>query len=166
MKTETEIGLELLKHYGVKGMHWGVRKEELRTSSLARRGAKETQRRIARAPAPVKVVDTIGSNKYSKTKIKTAGGEDHPAHEDAIKVAVSQQKLKKSGIHTLSNAELQQVAARLNLEAQVHSLHSRRKKSIGQGFVDAHLAKAQQDPFGTVMKAHKIIKRTKEGAPA
>jgi len=162
MKTEQEIGLEILEHFGVKGMHWGIRREELRTASATRRGAKETERRIKRAPSPVRVVDTIGSSSVSKTKLKAVGGEDHPAHEDAIKVAAARQKMKKSGIHTLSNAELQQMAARMNLESQVHSLNSRRKKSIGQGFVDAHLAKAQQDPFGTVMKAHKIGKQVKK----
>src|SRR3954447_19313014 len=33
------LGDVCLKHFGVKGMHWGVRREELRTSSVAKRGA-------------------------------------------------------------------------------------------------------------------------------
>lgn len=156
MKTEIEIGQEILEHFGIKGMHWGVRREQRRSSKLAERGAKEVARRTERAPAPVHVEDTIGRSKSSKTKLKAVGGEDHPASEDAIKVASSRQKMRKSGIHTLSNSELQQMAQRMNLEAQVTSLNSRRKRTVGQGFVDAHLARAQKDPFGTVMKTHKV----------
>jgi len=158
MTTEQKIGQEVLEHFGVKGMHWGVRREHLREHKLTKRGEEEAKRRADpnRKPSPVRVIDTIGKTSLSKTKIKAVGGEDHPASEDAIKVATSRQKMRKSGIHTLSNAELQQMAQRMNLEAQVTSLNSRRKRSIGQGFVDAHLAKAQKDPFGFAVKAHKV----------
>jgi hypothetical protein len=163
MTTTLEVGQEFVKHHGIKGMHWGVRREELRTKRLAKRTSKEAARRANpnRAPAPVRVTDSIGVSSVKKTTIKTVGGEDHPAHADAITVAVSQQKLKKSGIHTLSNTELQQMTQRMQLEAQVHSLQSRRKKGIGQGFVDAHLAKAQKDPYGYAIKTHSVGTKAK-----
>jgi hypothetical protein len=155
--------VDILEHFGVKGMHWGVRREEIRTNRMSKRTAKEEKRRANpnRTPAPVRVSDSIGVSSVKKTTIKTVGGEDHPAHADAIKVAVSRQKLKRSGIHTLSNEELQQMAARMNLEAQVHSLQSKRKKSVGQGFVDTHLAKAQKDPYAYAIKTHHVSKQAK-----
>jgi hypothetical protein len=161
MTREEEIGLEVLEHFGVKGMHWGVRREARRSSSLQKRGAKEAVRREHRVASPVRVTDTIGRNSLTKTKLKAVGGEDHPAHDDAIKVAAARQKLKKSGIHTLSNKELQDMAQRMNLESQVHSLNAKRPKSVGQGFVDMHLAKAQKDPYGSLMKAHRVGKNVK-----
>ena len=164
MTTEAqERGREFIEHYGIKGMHWGVRREEIRTAKLAKRTAKEETRRAnpGRQPAPVRVTDSIGVSSVKKTTIKTVGGEDHPAHQDAIKVAVSRQKLKRSGVHTLSNAELQQMAQRMQLEQQIHSLHSKRKKGLGQGFVDTHLAKAQKDPYGYAIKTHHVSTKAK-----
>jgi hypothetical protein len=70
-----------------------------------------------------------------KTKIETAGGENHPAHEDAIKVAEAQAKLKKSGTKALSNKELQEVANRIQLEERVSLLTA----SSGRKFVRKHL---------------------------
>lgn len=171
MQQAEEFITKFLEHHGVKGMQWGVRREELRSSRrgvqaarVEKRGAQELERRVSRKPTPIQVTDTIGKSSFSKTKIKAVGGEDHHAHDDAIKVAVSRQKLKRSGIHTLSNEELKEMNNRMNLEAQVHSLNSRRKKFVGQGFVDMHLAKAKQDPFGTIMKSHKINRVVRRAA--
>lgn len=74
-----------------------------------------------------------------KTKIETEGGQNHPAHEDALKVARSQIKMKKSGLHALSNQELRDVANRVQLENQVKQLTGNkgaqwvRKHLMGQG---------------------------------
>jgi len=104
-------GAEFLEHYGIKGMHWGVR---------------NTSRSSRPAPHPVAPTATsrVHPNKLIKTKIKTEGGENHPAHEDAIKVARAQAKLKKSGAAALSNVELKDVANRLELEQRVKILSS------------------------------------------
>jgi hypothetical protein len=100
------LGLEVgVEHYGVKGMRWGVRKE---------------------APEAVsaKAMSVVPQGKRRRTKIEVEGGENHPAHEDAIKVAEAKTKLKKSGPAALSNRELQEVATRLNLERNVAQLVS------------------------------------------
>jgi hypothetical protein len=67
-----------------------------------------------------------------KTKIQTEGGENHPAHEDAIKVAQAQAKLKKSGTAALSNKELQDLQTRMNLERNVTTLVKDRTR-VGKG---------------------------------
>jgi len=83
-----------LAHYGVLGMKWGVRKPE---------GA---------PPGPASSV----VKKQSRKGIKTTGGERNPASEDAVKSALSKQIAKKSGTHSLSNQDLQQLVNRMNLE--------------------------------------------------
>jgi hypothetical protein len=169
MKTAEEIGLEFISHHGTKGMKWGVRREQLRTLQLTRSGAKETQRRtdVGRHPSPIRVTDTIGKTSFQKTKIKAVGGEDHPAHPDALKVAASRQKLKKSGIHTLSNSDLQAMTQRMQLEQQVRSLGAKQPKALGRGFVDAQLGRLSRDPIAEIERAHrfgKVVNRTARAA--
>lgn len=110
----------VLEHFGVKGMRWGTRKAA-----------------SAEAPVPVtpSAISRVPHGTKRKTKIKTEGGENHPAHEDAIKVAESRAKLRKSGTAALSNKELRDVANRLQLEQQVTNLAaSRGKKFVRRQF--------------------------------
>lgn len=109
MSGVAEAGREFIAHYGVKGMRWGVRKE--------------------RAVTTQSVVD---AGLRRKTKVKTKGGQAHPATEDAVKAAVMQQKLRKSGPAALSNQELRDLATRRQLEDQVKSLTTRKGKKFAQ----------------------------------
>ncbi len=88
---------DILAHYGKSGMRWG------------KRGA------VVSGPTEVSV-------KTSGSKINTFGGKKQPAHADAINARVTSQKLKKSGMNSLSNHEMQNLALRVNLEKQVSSL--------------------------------------------
>ena len=157
----TDEFVDFLEHHGVKGMHWGVRREQMRISSVSKRGAKEVQRRRARPPSPIRATPSIGRSSFTKSKVKTVGGEDHPPHEDAVRVAVARQKMKRSGVVALSNSELQTMAQRMNLESQVHALNVRRPKSLGRGFVDTHLKRASKDPYATAVGAHRFVKNVK-----
>jgi alpha-galactosidase/6-phospho-beta-glucosidase family protein len=87
----TEVD-DILAHHGVKGMHWGVRKE--RGSSVV---------------------------KSLKAKVAAKNVKVAPSH-DAAKASAAKEKLNKSGIHSLSNEELQSLTTRLNLEKQVTSI--------------------------------------------
>jgi hypothetical protein len=147
MNSTFEVGqahvAQKLSHHGVLGMKWGHR--------LSREAPS------VRVPEAKSVVP-----RYGKTKIQTKGGDNHPAHDDAVHVALARQKLKKSGPHALSNKELQDVATRMNLEQQVRSLESKRPKSVGEDFVSKQLNEAQTHPIETVKKvqeAHKSVKR-------
>lgn len=97
-----------LQHFGVKGMHWGVRR---------------------RSTVPVEVKATTGRVR-SKTKVSSAGGESHPAHADAVAAAAQQQKLKKSGTNALSNKELRDLITRRQLEDQVKTATSSKTKKF------------------------------------
>jgi hypothetical protein len=64
MAQTIELGADFLKHYGVKGMHWGVRREQAVTTQTH--------------------IDTGLLRR--KTQIQAKGGQSHPAHEDAVKL--------------------------------------------------------------------------------
>lgn len=145
----TDLGAAfVLEHYGVKGMHWGqrrdrtphyVKKNQRQADQFAKKGENEQAVRENRPAASVHVHDTIGVSRAKKTKIHTVGGEDHPAHEDAVKVAEARQKLAKSGPAALSNKELQNVANRIELEDRV----SRVTQSKGRKFVSKQLGQTR-----------------------
>jgi 2'-5' RNA ligase len=128
MAQTADLGADfVLEHYGVKGMHWGVRKDRSAPTAVA--------------PTATSVVPH-GTRR--KTKITREGGENHPAHEDAIKVAQARAKLSKSGPAALSNAELRDVANRLQLEGQVKQL----TQGKGQKFVTNLVKQQGQQEIG------------------
>lgn len=90
-----------LAHYGVKGMRWGVRRDD---------------------PGPVAVEVGAPAGK----KVQTRGGERQPASEDAIRTAVLKRTALRSTTDSLSNRDLQDLVNRLNLEQQYDRLRPRK----------------------------------------
>lgn len=88
----------LLAHHGVKGQRWGVRRK-----------------------ATVGAQEVIISDR--RKRIKTSGGEGHPAHSDAIRVRTTGQVVRKSGLKAISDQDLKAYTNRLNLEQQAKRLH-------------------------------------------
>ncbi|HXQ39248.1 MAG TPA: hypothetical protein VN843_34935, partial [Anaerolineales bacterium] len=142
---------EYLEHHGIKGMKWGVTRAHIQ-ASIERRQQKqdtvEAQRREARPAKDPVAKDSIGRSSNQHTTIKTKGGEDHPAHPEAIKIAELRQKLDKSGPAALSNKDLQEIQTRLNLERSVAQLESERKQ--GKSFVNKLLRQHGQQSFETL----------------
>lgn len=98
MSERTESGkalTEILVHFGVKGMKWGVR----------------------RSPERV----TLSRKRLSKG-IKTKGGAGRRPSEDAKRAAVIGQIGKKSGYQALTNAQLRAYTERKALEAKARQL--------------------------------------------
>lgn len=103
---------DILKHHGVKGMHWGVR------------GGTTTGRQAV----------TVKANKFGGKRLRTAGGGGHPAHPDALRARTHVQVGRKSGLKALSNKQLEEYNKRLNLEQNASRL-SANERSIGKRFV-------------------------------
>ena len=103
---------EVLAHYGVKGMKWGVLKDRGDRDAIFRKRAKEKK--------PVDVSVSQRPGKYVKGK----GGQNQPASEDAITAATYRQRAKASTVDSLSNKELQALVTRMNLEQQYNNLAS------------------------------------------
>lgn len=104
-----EVVDSILAHHGVMGMRWGVR------------------RRATVGPHEVIISD-------KRKRIKTSGGERHPAHSDAIRARKTGQIVKKSGVKAVSDKDLQDYAKRLQLEQSVKRL-SVLDRNPGQRFV-------------------------------
>lgn len=85
-----------LAHYGVKGMRWGVRKDN--------------------SPTSVSIKEIPGR------RVKTSGGENQSAHPDAIRSATAKQIAKKSTTDALSTKDLQEMVNRMNLEQNYRRL--------------------------------------------
>lgn len=91
----------ILAHFGVKGMKWGVRRK-------ATVGPQEVIVRDSRVPGSKRLV--------------TKGGSGHPATKEAVSAREIGQIGKKSGVQALSDQQLQQYQKRIQLEQNVQRL--------------------------------------------
>ena len=103
---------DVLEHFGVKGMRWGVRRSDPSGSAGGE-------------PITIKV--------QNGKRVVVKGGRGHTTSEDAIRTAKSRQIAKKSSTDSLSTKELQDMVNRMNLEKQYSMLTakpSRLKKGM------------------------------------
>lgn len=122
---------DFLAHFGIKGMHWGVRRNNIGT------------------PSEVTVSHTPGR------KVTAKGGEFQPAHEDAKRAAAARQTAKASTTDALSNDELKKLVERMNLEQQYSNLTTKKKSTVSEGHkkvkeildMSATANRAMNDPF-------------------
>jgi hypothetical protein len=115
--TTAEVAVQnILKHTGVKGMKWGIRKK------------------ATAGPRGVTVRD-------KGKKIKTSGGEGHPAHPEAVRARTTGQIVKKSGVKAISDNDLRSYSNRLQLEQNVKRLQYN-EKNAAQRFVARVLGRA------------------------
>lgn len=109
----------ILAHYGVKGMRWGVTRK---SGSAAPSG-----------PTPVVTKITPGK------KVKTSGGKLHTPTEDAVAAATLKQKAKSSSTDSLSTKELQVLVTRMNLEQQYNRIGPQPASKKVTGFLASTL---------------------------
>lgn len=121
-----DIVEDVLAHYGVPGMKWGVRKKRSSDSG-------ETE--------SVKV-----KTKPGKGIVSVTGGRNQPVSEDAKKARAAMQLAKASGLDAVPNKDLQAAINRMNLEQNYVKAMSQggKKKGFGRRFVSDLGDAAQQ----------------------
>lgn len=87
---------DVLAHYGIKGMKWGVHRTDAQIAAARKVALKET---------PGK-------------KVRASGGKGLPASVDAKRAAKMRQKAKASTTDALSTDDLKELVNRMNLEQQ------------------------------------------------
>jgi hypothetical protein len=134
LKQSVDMVQNILAHHGIKGMKWGIRRK-----STANEPVTVTQR---------------------GKKVKTKGGGGHPASEDAVRARTSAQVARRSGVHSLSNKELEDYNKRLNLEQNFKRLRYQ-DKNAGQKFVASLLGQTgkQQAQFVANEVASQQVKK-------
>lgn len=121
---------DFLAHYGVKGMRWGHRKAESRSSTVT-------------------VIKTPGK------KVRTSGGHDLPPSADAIRTAKLRQKARASSTHSLSDNELKDLVKRMNLEQQYKDLASK-DLTTGEKFLKDNVTNVLQQEFKSFVQRKAI----------
>lgn len=154
---------DILAHYGVKGMHWGVRKD--RPSGAPRRSISD---RVNNAKAAVKkdIKERTSTETTVRAKpgqmVRVVGGLKRLPHQDAIAARTAEQIAKKNTLDALSNQDLQRLVSRMNLESQYRNLASNETRvSAGEKYaldlVDKHGDKAMVVVLGSFAPAGKQV---------
>lgn len=136
---------DVLAHYGVKGMKWGVRKDRSGSSQgpLAKRKAKRAE-----------------------AKAQKQADKATPKSEDAVKAKTAQRKARNAGTDVLSNQELQALVTRMNLEQQYTRLAGDPQKSAGREFAktlyDAELKAIKSGKAGPIQVGIETGKRVQK----
>jgi hypothetical protein len=121
---------DVLEHFGIKGMHWGVRKarkEPITPVTTASGAAPLAYRKGAKTGTAEPIVIEARPGQA----IRTSGGKGHSVKDEAIVSAALRQRAKNSGLQSLSNQDIRQVVDRMNLEMAYRKLNPK-KLSFGQ----------------------------------
>lgn len=127
---------DLLEHFGVKGMHWGVRhtREELEGQAVKLRAKVATLDHDAFDGEFVEHFGVKGM-RWGVERSRTARTDDDSKSADAARARATADKIKKHGVSAVSNADLQHLVSRQNLEKQ-HAGLSVAQQSDGRKFLD------------------------------
>jgi 2'-5' RNA ligase len=127
---------DVIAHYGVKGMKWGVRKSAQERYAQRQEGRASVNRALGAKKSAQKREEHVERLRTGKANVRDharSGGlfvkppakKAPPAKEvsdDAAKAAGAATKAKKQGKQALSNEEMQALVTRMNLERQLTQL--------------------------------------------
>lgn len=162
---------DILAHYGVKGMKWGVR----RRYAERQQGRADVQRAIGAKKSAQKREEHVERLQTGKANVRDharSGGlflktgdkkvkEIKPVSEDAAKAAGAKTKAKKEGKQALSNEEMQALITRMNLERQLGNLTPPSRSKKGAKFAGKLLANTGNAQLQRVIndQATKAVKK-------
>ena len=149
-------GSDSLKHYGVPGMKWGVRRSD---RQLARASGKSdgkktkiTTSRSEKKKGKIQNVDLEredgSTHKYVRN---TKTNNVHQRSKESVSKEKTQAKLNEFGLEALSNKELQAYADRMNLEKRVRDLNPP-VKNAGKEFAKKLLVDTAKGEVGKLIK--------------
>lgn len=129
---------EFLAHYGILGMHWGVRRSR---AQLSRAGTGPSGRPAWQSPPPAR--QPAPSPPASRSpKLGRLSREKTPPSQDALEIHALRQKVKKHGMSSLTNEDLQKIAKRAELQQKYNTAFPKpvsKKKILGQIAVEQML---------------------------
>lgn len=135
-----------LKHYGVKGMKWGVRRRSPDSDGggSSKSGGASSKSGGGGTGSGGGVVGGSpkaggASNKFRESRERRAEAKRASRSDDANNAIDLKQKLKKSKSSSMSNQEMQQLITRLQLESQLSNamVKNPKAKSEGRKFVES-----------------------------
>lgn len=151
----------VIKHVGVKGMKWGVRRKP---SELARGAASSVSSAVDSARVrfgsknPAKIEARVSArdarkerreagraNKLNNKEFDRANMLARPVTADASSASASRSRTKKHGTDALSNQELKKVVERMNLEQQYANLQANEKAATARGAGKRYAADIMKD---------------------
>lgn len=132
---------DVLAHYGVKGMKWGVRRSD---KQLARAAASRT------GPDAPDSAKKIMGKRVSKRASKKA----RELSEDAAEFKALKQKVKEKGVDSLSNEDLKKINQRMELQTKYNKAFPKKKNPIVALFVDSVMS-----DYGSTAVATAVTKK-------
>lgn len=123
-----------LMHWGIKGMHWGIRRYQNKDGSLTPAGKKRYDKEMAK----LKEEEKIAKNKL-RTQAKLNKLDEKRKEIEALKkgktLSTESQKTSKPSVKDMSDDELKRVVTRMQLEQQYKKLNPE-QVSAGKRLVD------------------------------
>lgn len=146
---------EFIAHYGVRGMHWGVRRSvgsgghvvgpsKSQVSGSAKMGAKPAWQSTPNKKASLPVV-SLKKGSLNKGKNQKTISEDTQQFRDI------RAKVKREGVNSLSNKELEVINKRVDLQQKYNKAFPKKKSPFGLAadlVIDAVLTEAGERHLG------------------
>lgn len=152
-----------IRHYGVKGMKWGVRRKASALLSSAGAAAREKRSSMAAARSEKKGMkaDAKSAAKAAKVEAKVQKKADkkqefqeklkRPVTEDAVNAAKGRERSGKHGTDALTNKDLQSLVTRMNLEQQLANLKENEKAAKARNSGRTYLNDLMKDAGKTLV---------------
>ena len=126
-----------LQHYGIKGMQWGRRRFQNKDGSLTAAGKKRYKSEMDRLKAEEKAIKTREATKAKIAKLDAKRKEldERKRALDDKSTPTPTGRTKRKSIKDMTEAEIREKMARLQLEKDLKDLESK-TRSRGQAFVE------------------------------